>query len=134
MKNGTLIFTEQAGPVVNGITGLEWTHVLIYFNGLYYEATFPKVKKGTKYRWRKRLILQPQREWNFDKMLEYSKSQLGRLYQCIGFFHPGKYGKTKGIYCSEYVCYALRAGGVPIHKIAGHSPDVLLESLKLVGY
>lgn len=128
----TVVFTDQGGPVVNKVLGLTYTHALVTFDGVnYYEATWPRVTISTKY---KRVS-----ECRFSfhaptysviKMKEYAESQLGRKYSFWGYFFPSLYSKTRGIYCSQYVCDVLRAGDVPIPKGAGWSPDKLLKALK----
>lgn len=131
--DGTLIYSSLPGPLDNRLSGLEWTHVVIKLRGLYYEAAPPRVRRTCRLDAPCRLVkapLEPYSEQQIDKMLEYAISQLGRKYQWTGFFLPHRYGKTRGIYCSEYACNILRAGGVAIPFLAGYSPDTLLAAME----
>ena len=131
--DGTLIYSTLPGQLDNRLSGLEWTHVGIKLRGLYYQAAPPRVKRSVQIDAPCRLVKAPLEPYSDDqiaKMVEYAVSQLGREYQWTGFFLPNRYGKTKGIYCSEYVCNTLRAGGVRIPFWAGHSPDSLLAAME----
>lgn len=130
MKDGTITFTDQWGPVINRVLDLKWTHVLIWLNGVYYEATFPRVCKSKAWKGHTCLCVDPLPGLDLDAMLDYANSQLGRIYQFRGFFNPKTYGKTRGIYCSQYVEYILRAGGADIPHMAGYSPDRLLKEIR----
>lgn len=128
-----IVFTDVGGDIVNQIIGENWTHVLIELTpGLYYEATWPVVKKGNKYPARRELrltlLVTSDRR---DKMLAYAESKLGTRYNFWGYFFPRWYNKTKGIYCSQYACQVLRAGDVNIPIGAGYSPDKLLKAIRV---
>lgn len=129
MRDGTLIFTDQGGPILNRALHLRWTHVLVWLDGIYYEATWPRVKRSTNYRSVKYCIVEPPFKLDVAAMKKYADSQLGRRYSARGFFLPARYGKTSGIYCSQYACYVLIAGGAPLQKINGYSPDLLLRAI-----
>jgi hypothetical protein len=129
----TVVFTDEGGPVINKTLGLTFTHALIRFGDdkNYYEATWPVVCKSANYKYTARFL------YVFDapyddvlNMQRYADSQLGRRYSFWGYFFPSLYGKTRGIYCSQYVCDVLRAGNIPIPKGAGWSPDKLLKALR----
>lgn len=128
----TVVFTDQMGPIVNNALDLKWTHVLIRFSaGPYYEATWPRVRTAESFKSVDHDVFMfyvPDEV--HDKAREYAESMLGHRYSFWGYFFPRLYGKTYGIYCSQYVCEALRAGGVPLPKGAGWSPDKLLKALK----
>lgn len=130
MEPGTLIFTDIGGRVLNNVLDLNWLHVLIALDGTHYEATWPVVKRSCCYKWRRRVIVPP--PWPLDEaaMKKFADSQLGRKYSFRGYFVPRLYGKTKGIYCSQFACYTLIAGGAPIRKIDGYSPDTLLRAVR----
>jgi hypothetical protein len=133
MKAVTVVFTDQGGPIVNTALELRYTHVLITFDGVqYYEATWPKVCISSKYKHTSECRLTFQAPTiSVDMMEAYARSQLGRKYSFWGYFFPSIYGRTRGIYCSQYVCDVLRAGEIPIPKGAGWSPDKLLKTLKI---
>lgn len=131
MKEVYIVFTDQDGPIANEVLGLRWTHVLIQFgNGLYYEATWPKVctSKGFKHtdHIRVKLVVSEQ---SYRAMQKYANKRLGVRYNFLGYFFPNLYGRTKGVYCSQFVCNVLRAGGIQIPKLAGYSPDTLLQEI-----
>ena len=131
-----LIFTDQGGDRINNWLGLNWSHVLIHLNETIYEATWPRVKcgdaEGYKYKHTRKLILELNYEpWRVKKMVEFAESQVGRNYSFLGYFFPRFYNKTRGVYCSQYVCQVLRAGGVAIPIGSGHSPDKLLKAMKV---
>lgn len=133
MRAVGVIFTDQDGPLVNRTLKLKYTHVLVDFDGMYYEATVPRVRKTTQEQPKNvhtvtRLEVYVD-EADYAKMLEYAESQLGRIYMCRGFFFPKVYGKTEGIYCSEYACYILMAGRYLSNKRAGYSPDTLFTAI-----
>lgn len=129
-KPGTLIFTDIGGQVLNKALDLKWLHVLVWLDDVYYEATWPRVKRSTEYRWRRRLIVEPPFGLDVEAMKKYADSQLGRQYSFRGYFVPHLYGKTRGIYCSQYASYVLIAGGAPIKKRDGYSPDTLLRAIQ----
>jgi len=133
MKEIRVIFTDIGGRVLNRVLGENWLHVLVELKpGVFYEATWPVVKKGPTYRARRKHIvtlLVAETQWR--GMMHYAESQMGRRYMCRGYFFPKWFGKTRGIYCSQYACNVLRAGGVPIPVGAGYSPDKLLKALKV---
>jgi hypothetical protein len=133
MIDGTLIYSTLPGPLDNRLSGLQWTHVVIGLRDYYYEAAPPRVRFKMYLDAPCHLVKVPVIQYSeeqIDKMVEYAKSQLGRKYQWTGFFIPKCYGKTRGIYCSEYACNILRAGGVQIPFRAGYSPDTLLAAME----
>lgn len=127
IEPGTLAFTDVMGPLVNVATGLKWTHVLIYLDP-WYEATVPKVKRSEGFQGRYVYVAPPD-GLDVDAMRKYADSQLGRPYGLRGYLNPKLYGKTRGVYCSEFACYVLRAGGLQIPKRAGYTPDRLYTVL-----
>jgi len=139
MREGTLIFTDQGGNLVNNTLGLKWTHVLIYFNGWLYEATWPRVrrtslKSGTALKKATKLEFF---FWDYTdeqrvRMELHALSRIGTPYSFWGYFFPKLYTKTYGIYCSQYACEILRAGGLNIPIGAGWSPDKLLKQMTLL--
>jgi hypothetical protein len=133
MKNINVVFTDIGGDVINRVLGEKWLHVLVELEpGLFYEATWPRVKKGPTYRARKELKL-PYRMTDkaHARMVEFAESKLGLRYSFFGYFFPQFYNKTKGIYCSQFACMVLREGGFPIPIGVGYSPDKLLKALRV---
>lgn len=132
MQDGTLIYTNFVGPCLRRTVDLEWTHVLIGLRGFIYEAAPPRVKRS--HNLPRRVLLQPPKvpytEEQINLMVQYAMSQLGRKYQWTGFFCPRYYGRTRGVYCSQYACNILRAGKVPIAYCAGYSPDTLKAAME----
>jgi len=133
MIDGTLVFTDVGSLVVNSMLDLKWTHVLIWLGDWFYEATWPHVKAGPRYHWRQQLVLPPKQPYaaiQVAGMLEYAEANLGRRYSIEGYIHPERYGKTEGIYCSQFACECLRAGMVGIPHQFGYDPDKLLAAMK----
>ena len=133
MKNINVVFTDVGGDIINNVLGEHWLHVLVELEpGLFYEATWPRVKKGPTYR-AKRQVKFPLRvsTLRHEKMVASAESKLGLRYNFWGYFFPRFYNKTHGIYCSQYACQILRAGDFPIPIGAGYSPDKLLKALKV---
>ena len=132
MKEGSLIFCDVL-PIVNKVTGLYWSHVMIYLDGYFYEATPPVVRKISNMPHVKRsLVVEPKQPYTNEqiaRMLAYAEANLGRPYRVRGYLFPRRYGKTRGIYCSQFACDALRAGGVALDFRAGYSPDTLYEAM-----
>ena len=132
MLDGTLIYTNFVGTCLRSTVDLEWTHVLIHLRGMQYEATPPRVRRTQHLP--RRVFLQlpkePYTEEQINKMVRHAVSQLGRKYDWHGFFDPRFYGRTRGIYCSQYACNILRAGNVPIAYCAGYSPDTLKAAME----
>ena len=131
MKYIEVVFTDQGGPFINNTLDLTWTHALILLDGLYYEATWPRVKKSPQFKCVQSYtygVGVPDR--CYDDMLKYAESKLGTRYNFWGYFFPRWYGKTRGVYCSQFVCDVLRAGWIPLPKGAGWSPDKLLKALE----
>jgi hypothetical protein len=131
-----LIFTDQGGDRINNWLGLNWSHVLIQLNGTIYEATWPRVKTGPaigyKYNHTRQYILELNYpHWRTKAMIEFAESKIGTRYNFWGYFFPYFYNKTKGIYCSQYACQILRAGGINIPIGAGYTPDKLLKAMKV---
>ncbi len=138
MTPGSLIFTDVGGQIVNNATQLKWTHVLIWLNGFYYEATLPKVRKTETIlddglvKLKAMELVEPLFPYTDDQlalMLKYAERNLGRRYSLVGYLLPRLYGRTRGVYCSEFVSDVLRAGDVDIDKRAGYTPDILYEAL-----
>lgn len=124
-------FTDQGGPIINEALDLKWTHVGVKFGDVYYEATWPRVTTSKELKHTKQI----HRELQLPpaviaKMEEFAKSLLGTPYSAVGYFMPKRYGKTKGIYCSQYACYVLRAGGINVSVDDGRDPDRLLAALE----
>ena len=128
-----VVFTDIGGDVINRVLDEHWLHVLVELSpGLYYEATWPRVKKGPTYRARREFrVSVPIPDEGYHRMIKYAESMLGTRYSFFGYFFPRWYNKHKGIYCSQYACKVLRAGGVPIPIGAGYSPDKLLKALRV---
>jgi hypothetical protein len=135
MKPGTLLFTDSGGQVLNRTLSLNYMHVLIWLNDIWYEATWPVVRKTNKdrrtNRWLFREPIATYTPAQLRGMLQYAESMLGTPYMCQGYFFPNRYGKTRGVYCSEFACKVLRAGGVGIPAGAGYTPDKLLKTMKV---
>jgi len=134
MKEGSLIFTDQGGDFVNRVTRLTWTHALIYLNGYYYEATPPVVRKTTKWppKGHTVLVVEPDIDYTSQQlqlMRSYAEKMLGTPYRLRGYLFPSIFGKTRGVYCSEFACNTLRAGGVPLDYKSGYTPDLLYEAI-----
>lgn len=132
LKSVAVMFTDEMGPLVNKVLELTYTHVGVRFQGdhMWYEATWPRVKRSASLRHVKqttKVIWVP--EDSFTEMIEYADSMIGTRYSAIGYFVPKLYGFTRGIYCSQYAEYILRAGGVDIPEGSGYSPDKLLREL-----
>jgi hypothetical protein len=133
MKDGSLIFTDVGTQFVNNVTKLKWTHVVIYLNKVFYEATWPVVRKQT--RWPKArawVLVEPDNgyaEMQLRWMSQFAEKSLGRRYQLYGYTHPKYFGKTKGTYCSEFVCDTLIEGHVELKKIDGYTPDALYQAI-----
>lgn len=124
-------FTDQGGPIINEALNLKWTHVGVKLGGVYYEATWPKVRVSLYLKHVKlchRVVYVPPPI--IQTMKEYAESLLGTPYDATGYFIPGLYGKTKGIYCSQFACYVLRAGGINVSEDDGRDPDRLLAALE----
>lgn len=133
LSEGTLVFTDIKSTLVNDWLHLKWTHVLIWLDGWYYEATWPHVKAGPKYEWRQQLVLPPRHPYaaiQVAGMVEYAEKNLGRRYSIEGYRFPDRYGKTAGIYCSQFACECLRAGMVGVPHESGYDPDKLLAAVK----
>jgi hypothetical protein len=133
MKVITVVFTDVGGDIINNVLDEYWLHVLIELEpGLFYEATPPYVKKGAEYRARRELkrsfIIEDKQH---AAMVKFAESKLGVRYNFLGYFFPRWYNKTRGIYCSQFVCQVLRAGEFDIPIGAGYSPDKLLKALKV---
>lgn len=134
MREGSLIFTDQGRDFVNRLTDLKWTHVLIWLNGQCYEATPPVVRKTTKWppKGHTILVVEPEPEYTQQQialMRAYAEATLGTPYRLRGYLFPRFFGKTRGVYCSEFACDALRAGHVPISQKSGYTPDLLYEAI-----
>lgn len=131
IRSVVVTFTDQGGPIINDALDLKWTHVGVKLNGIYYEATWPRVTTSQSLKHRK---LQHHVLWLptpiITSMEEYAKSLLGTRYSALGYFIPNLYGKTVGIYCSQYACYILRAGGIEVSEDDGRDPDRLLAALE----
>jgi len=135
----TIILTDQGGDIINNALGLTWSHVLIYLdNDWIYEATWPRVRKT--HPWSGKALAKATKIEHFELfvtaqqwkgMIEYAESQLGKRYNFWGYFFPRWYNRTNGVYCSQFVCQVLRAGGLNIPIGAGYSPDKLLKTLKV---
>jgi hypothetical protein len=131
-----LIFTDQGGDRINNWLDLNWSHVLIQLDNTIYEATWPHVKCGPaatyKYKHTHELILVfNYMPWRIKKMVEFAESKIGTRYNFWGYFFPRWYNKTRGVYCSQYVCQILRAGEINIPIGSGYSPDKLLKAMKV---
>ncbi len=138
MRDGSLVFTDVGGKLVNNVTKLKYTHVLIWLRGLYYEATPPRVRKTSKV---ENLgpapiklldVVEPDPQYTDDqieRMFRFAERNLGRRYVLMGYFFPKLYGRTRGVYCSEFACDVLLAGGVDISKRSGYTPDLLYEAV-----
>lgn len=127
-----VVFTDQGGPIVNQRLGLKWTHALIRFEGdaFYYEATWPRVRRSPAFKSVDSYVFTLEAsEAEVAKMKAYADSRLGLKYNFWGYFFPSLYGRTRGVYCSQYVNNILRAGGVPLTFWAGYDPDRLLAAL-----
>ncbi|OGN96975.1 MAG: hypothetical protein A2Z77_00565 [Chloroflexi bacterium RBG_13_51_36] len=126
-----LIFNDIRGNFVNRVTNLTWTHVLVWLNGYYYEATFPKVRKTKAWQPCKNWIkITPQvTKGQIELMTKYADKMLGTPYELRGYIFPSLYGKTRGVYCSEFACYILMAGGLPLKPRDGYTPDSLLRAI-----
>lgn len=133
MVPGTLVFTDIKGRTVNNITNLIWTHVLIHLDGFLYEATWPEVKKSCEFPPAMNLMslppAVPYTALQLRGMLNFAEKSLGRRYMLRGYVFPRWYGNVRGIYCSEFACRVLRAGGVDIPLAAGYTPDLLYTTL-----
>lgn len=131
-KDINIVFTDQGGPLINRVLGLKWTHVLVKFGDRYYEATWPRVKRSDSFN---SVAFHVETVKVSDSMYDraelYAWSQIGRRYNFWGYFFPRWYGKTRGVYCSQFVCEVLRRAGVPLPPGAGWSPDKLLKALKV---
>ncbi|GMU26198.1 MAG: hypothetical protein AMXMBFR16_11030 [Candidatus Uhrbacteria bacterium] len=133
MTNGTLIFTDSGGPLINEWLDLRWTHVLVWLAGVYYEATPPRVRRSKRFKANSYTTLSPSfSPAQVDQMVQYANSQLGRPYSFRGYFYPEVYGKTRGIYCSEYAGAIMQAGSLPIPYSAGYDPDRLYDSVRIL--
>jgi hypothetical protein len=134
MREGSLIFTDQGSDFVNRITNLKWTHVLIWLDEFCYEATPPVVRKTKKWppKGHTVLVVEPEPEYTPQQialMRGYADSMLGTPYRLRGYLFPSMFGKTRGIYCSEFACDALRAGKVLISQKSGYTPDLLYTEI-----
>lgn len=135
MTEGALIFTDQGGDLVNKALGLKWTHVLIHFNGWLYEATWPRVRRtcleerALKKATAMEFFYGDYSKAQLSQMETYAWLKLGTPYSFWGYFFPKLYTRTHGVYCSQYACEVLRAGGVNIPIGAGWSPDKLLKTM-----
>lgn len=127
-----VVFTDKGGPVVNRALGLTWTHALVQFEGdaFYYEATWPRVRRSPAFHAVASYVFTLEASASeVAAMKAYARSRLGVPYNFRGYFWPRWYGRTRGVYCSQYVNNILRAGDVPLAYCAGHSPDSLLAAL-----
>lgn len=126
-----VIFNDIRGRTVNNLTGLIWTHVLIQLNSILYEATWPRVKKS---------YVIPEAETteilefenssiNINGMIDFGEKNLGQRYMLRGYLFPKLYHKTRGVYCSEFACDMLVAGGFNLKAIDGYTPDTLYRAL-----
>jgi len=131
LRSVCVTFTDQGGPIINDALDLEWTHVGIKIDGVYYEATWPRVKRSEALPHNKKrdIVLWAPTD-RVDTMKEYAESVIGTQYSAVGYFVPRLYGKTRGIYCSQYAEYMLRAGGFDIPKGSGRDPDILLKAVE----
>ena len=129
IPNGTCVFTDQGGDLVNELTKLVYTHVCIYLDDAWYQATWPRVTRSREYKSTKETFISPQVGLHYPDMLRVANENLGRRYSAQGFFHPDKYNQTKGIYCSQYVAMILVAGGARVTLEAGRDPDKLFFAL-----
>lgn len=129
IPEGTVCFTDQGRDLVNNVLKLKYTHVLIRLDDAWYEATWPRVRRSNEYKHTKELFIKPQVGLRFPAMMKVANENLGRVYSAQGYFHPEKYGKTKGVYCSQYAAMILVAGGARITIEAGRDPDRLFKAL-----
>ena len=126
---GTLIFTDQGGLVVNRVLKLKWTHALIYLGGDIWEATWPRVKRSTTYKHVRCTMVAPLLALDWEAMKALAEENEGRRYSATGYFRPELYNKTPGIYCSQFVAMLLEAGGSKITVEDGRDPDILYTAI-----
>jgi hypothetical protein len=126
-----VIFNDIRGRTVNNITNLVWTHVLVQVGTAIYEATWPVVRKSYVIPEAKAMeVLEfevgPSQASN---MITFGEKSLGQRYMLRGYLFPSRFGKTRGVYCSEFACDMLRAGGFKLKPKDGYTPDTLLKAL-----
>jgi hypothetical protein len=134
VADGTVVLSNTDGPVLNALTGLRWTHAAIVLDGSVYEAAWPRVRKAPLSSVKRRnVMLAPSRPFTARQvasMVRYADASLGRRYMLRGWLFPGMYGRTRGVYCSEFVARVLIAGGRPLPLRSGYSPDVLERAIR----
>jgi hypothetical protein len=127
--DGTVVFSDVGTDLINNRLKLVWTHCLVWLDKGWFEATWPRVTRSKDYRHKKQVIIEPQVGLRYHEMLRVANENLGRRYSAQGYFHPELYGKTKGIYCSQYVAMILVAGGARLTIESGRDPDKLFKAL-----
>jgi hypothetical protein len=125
-----VIFNDVRGQTVNNLTNLVWTHVLVQVGAAIYEATWPVVRKS--------YVLPPASKseiLEFEiapnlaaKMVVFGEKNLGSRYM-LRYLIPSRFGKVRGLYCSEFAYDILRVGGFKVSPKDGYTPDALLEAL-----
>lgn len=126
-----IIFNDIRGRTVNNLTGLTWTHVLVQLGDTLYEATWPRVKKSYVLPEAKTTeILEFEVSGvSINAMIAFGEKNLGQRYMLRGYLFPKLYHKTRGVYCSEFACDMLVAGGFELKAIDGYTPDTLYKAL-----
>ncbi len=134
VPDGTVVLSNTNGHVLNGLTRLRWTHAAIVLDGSVYEATWPRVRKAPLSAIKRRHVMippaQPLASDQVAAMMRYAEASLGRRYMLRGWLFPQLYGRTRGVYCSEFVARVLIAGGGPLPLRSGYSPDVLGQAIR----
>jgi uncharacterized protein YycO len=129
VPDGTVVLSKTDGLILNALTGLHWTHAAIVLDDTVYEAAWPRVRKVPLSAIKRRHVMippsTPLTRQQIAAMVRYAEGSLGRRYMLRGWLFPRNYGRTRGVYCSEFAARVLIAGGAHISLRSGYTPDVL---------